>query len=152
MADELSRLAGQWVDWVECPDDARRPPSWAPGDTCWTLGEAWEKALTDPDDGAAPCVGASGCDNWAPQVAGYYQVRFEIAKPTRDEVTAVVPSGLKNWHDVWLKRRHSLDPLDPFDPNDLNDWDGLGRVGGETPPITFDDLVWVTPLSLSGLR
>lgn len=149
--DRLSRLAGAWVDWIDCPDDPRKPPGWTapphPGGwtladpPCWTLGAAWEQAL----EAAAPCAGASGCDVWAPPVPGFYQVRLEIRKPL---IAPVVPpefEELEKWHEVWLKCR----PRPPGSDACTNPtgWETLG--GPSPPPITFDDLVWVAPLSLT---
>ena len=136
-------LAELWVEWSDPndPDNPRNP------NKPWTLGGAWEEALEDPQ---IRCTDES-CGNWAPPIAGFYLVRFQIGKPD------LRPSGeyVRQWHEDWLKARHNVDVTDP------DCWDKLDQAGDPSNcarpptdllPLQFDDLVWVSPLGLTGLR
>ena len=142
-------LAELWVEWFDLPDpdnpdylDVLRKP--------WTLGGAWEEALEDPQ---IRCTDES-CGNWAPPIAGFYLVRFQIGKPADRPLPDGDPTGegeyVTEWHEVWLKRRHGVDVTTQ------QGWEGLGQAGcpGNCHylPLQFDDLVWVSPLGLTGLR
>ncbi len=131
-----SWLSDVWVDWEKPPRDSSHPP--------WTLGEEWERAL----ENVVPCLNANACDAWAPQIPGFYQVRFEITKPSAPPPAS---EPVTRWHYLYLKRRFSADLVDP------DRWRDLGSSGGTCPsdgcpPILFDDLVWVAPLRLTGFR
>ena len=139
-------LAELWVEWSDPtdPDNPRNP------NKPWTLGGAWEEALEDPQ---IRCTDES-CGNWAPPIAGFYLVRFQIGKPADRPLPDGDPTGegeyVTEWHEVWLKARHNVDVTTQ------QGWEGLGQAGCpgncHYPPLQFDDLVWVSPLGLTGLR
>ena len=136
-------LAELWVEWPD-PRDHNKP---------WTLGQAWEEALEDP---RIRCADES-CGNWAPPIAGFYLVRFRIDKPADPPKPDSDPDGeyVSPWHEAWL-RAQDVDVAAP------DCWDKLDQAGDPSDcarpttddrlPLHFDDLVWVSPLGLTGLR
>ena len=147
--------ADLWVEWFKLPDpaepdylDVLRKP--------WTLGEAWEEALEDP---RIRCADES-CGNWAPPIAGFYLVRFRIDKPTDrplpDDPLTGEGEYVTEWHEAWLRARHGVDVAvtDCWDKLDQADEpsDCARPTTDDRLPLQFDDLVWVSPLGLTGLR
>ena len=117
--------------------------SHAPGSL--ELGDWWHRLL----DAVEPCVGAAECDLWVPPLAGWYQVRIEVAPPSLPMRSIARLASA----DKVVKRRVCEDTgePDPDNPGEtLKDCRRQDVMWTDPDAFVFDDLIWVQGLYVTG--